>query len=118
MDFFINDEVKLNFSDTHLNVTGTESEISIPLDQFVSMTHNYDPSSVDGIAEDLNYRLDGDTILFYNLPAGSVINVHTLAGSLISSKEAAGDETISLSELTTGIYIVSVNGISIKVSIK
>lgn len=55
---------------------------------------------------------------FSNLPAGSSISVHDTAGRLAESATASGDFTLPLGDLPAGVYIVTVNGTSYKISVK
>lgn len=59
----------------------------------------------------------GDALLFSNLPAGSEIKVHSVDGKLVKSAAAEGSYRINISDLSAGVYVVSVNGVSTKISV-
>ncbi len=83
-------------------------------------TFNYiSPSSIDGINNDGNVVSNtGDSLQFGNLPANSEISVYDVSGKLVKNATAGGSYRINISDLSAGVYVVSVNGVSTKITIK
>ena len=81
---------------------------------------NFD-AEVDGVDEilldDDGVTKDGDNLYLSNLPENSLIKIYTADGSLVKSMTASSAYTISLAELSAGVYIVSVNGVSTKIAV-
>lgn len=83
-------------------------------------TFNYQAviSSIDDISGDGNMVSNiGESLQFSNLPTGSVITVHDVSGKLVKSATADGNYRINISDLSAGVYLVSVNGVSTKISV-
>lgn len=83
-------------------------------------TFNYQAviSSIDDISGDGNMVSNiGESLQFSNLPTGSVITVHDVSGKLVKSAIADGNYRINISDLSAGVYLVSVNGVSTKISV-
>lgn len=68
--------------------------------------------------DDIAINNIGDALIVTGLPANSNIMVYSIDGRLISN-EKSNDETFVLqfNSLSKGVYIVSVNGVSTKISI-
>lgn len=100
-------------------VVKTETGIT-ELDRSKVKTFNYlTSSSVEEInVGDCKVNNTGDMLLFNNLPAGSEITVHDVSGKLVKSATAEGSYRINISDLSAGVYVVSVNGVSTKITIK
>ncbi|MBE6309766.1 MAG: T9SS type A sorting domain-containing protein [Bacteroidales bacterium] len=83
-------------------------------------TFNYlTSSSVEELkVGDFKVSDTGDMLLFNNLPAGSEITVCDISGKLVKSATAEGNYRINVSDLSSDVYIVSVNGVSTKIVIK
>lgn len=83
-------------------------------------TFNYlAPSSIDEITDGNSVVSNtGDSLLFDNLPADSEITVHDVSGKLFKSATATGRYKINIADLSAGVYVVSVNGISTKIAVK
>ena len=78
----------------------------------------FDVSGIDGIESEANdvYH-DGDHLCFSNLPENSLIEIYATDGTLLKRETASGAYKISLSEISAGVYIVSVNGVSTKIAV-
>ncbi len=82
-------------------------------------TFNYlSSSSIEEInVGDCKVNNTGDALQFSNLPAGSEITVHDVSGKLVKSAVAEGSYRINITDLSSGMYVVSVNGVSTKISV-
>ena len=75
-----------------------------------------DLSGIDAIAqEQFQIKNNGDALYFNNLPTDSEITLYSTEGKLLKRCAATGNYTINIADLPSGIYIVSVNGISTKI---
>ncbi|MDE6177329.1 MAG: T9SS type A sorting domain-containing protein [Paramuribaculum sp.] len=61
---------------------------------------------------------NGGSLSFSNLPAGSHIALYTASGMLVMQHTAEGDAVVELDGLASGVYILNVNGKSVKISVK
>lgn len=82
-------------------------------------TFNYlSSSSIEEInVGDCKVNNTGESLQFSNLPAGSEITVHDVSGKLVKSTVAEGSYRINITDLSSGVYVVSVNGVSTKISV-
>ena len=58
----------------------------------------------------------GGVLSFANLPTASEIKLYSVDGKLLKNEIATGSYTLELTNLSTGIYIVNVNGVSTKIA--
>ena len=61
---------------------------------------------------------NGDSMLFDSLPDGSVIAVFDMAGATVMSHTASGSHELRLGLLPAGVYVVRVNNMSYKVTVR
>lgn len=75
-----------------------------------------DLSGIDAIAqEQVQIKNNGDALYFNSIATDSEITLYSTEGKLLKRCSATGNYTINIADLPTGIYIVSVNGISTKI---
>lgn len=119
MDIVITNNVKMNFTDTHLIVLGTGSEVAIERSNLARFTHSYNADAgVDNVMTDNSVRFQGDKVVFHSLPANTAVAVYDMSGTEVISAVAEGDFELDLSGLDSGMYIVNANGNSLKVTVK
>ncbi len=119
VDIVITDDMNLKFTDTHLVAEGGKTDVSIEKSQIVNFIHRYDANAGIGeITSEEGYQYQGNSIIFHSLPAGSQIAVFTVGGIAVAQYEAEGDFTLPLDNLEKGVYVVSVNNKSFKISVK
>ena len=76
-----------------------------------------DLSGVEGIDRSaVTIGNNGSTLYLSGLPTDSAIDVYSSDGKLLESVRATGNHTIEISGLPAGVYIVSVNGVSTKIT--
>lgn len=120
VDIKLGTELRLTFTDTHLVATGTDATVEMPKADIVKMEHIFDEAAgIDApVADAAEFVREGDTLSFTDLPAGSLINVYTLGGTQVRSIAAEGQCSIDLSGLSAGVYVVTVNNMSYKITVK
>lgn len=104
--FFIdNDFISVPVSEVKgLSLSEKEGEITI--------------AAVGGIAEDeISVTKIGGEILFSNLPAGTKVSVVSMSGQTMHSAVAEGNHSVDVSSYAPGVYVVTYNKKSIKLSI-
>lgn len=76
-------------------------------------------SSIRNLANDKasSFTFDGETLLLQSLKAGSTISIHALNGTVVFKRsiEAAGNYSFPLTHLDKGVYLVSIDGLTIKI---
>ena len=93
--------------------------VSTEFDRSKVSRFNYvtDLSGVDGIDRSaVTIGNNGSTLYLSNLPTDSAIDVYSSDGKLLESVRTTGNHTIEISGLPAGVYIVSVNGVSTKIT--
>lgn len=90
------------------------------LDRSKLKTFNYiEASSLDDINDGRNIiNNSGDNLLIENLPVNSEITIYDISGKLIKCAIVEGNYKINISDLLAGVYVVSINGVSTKITIK
>ena len=58
----------------------------------------------------------GGVLSFANLPTDSEIKLYSVDGKLLKNVIATGSYTLELTNLSTGVYILNVNGVSTKIA--
>ncbi|MBE6318938.1 MAG: T9SS type A sorting domain-containing protein [Bacteroidales bacterium] len=93
--------------------------VSTEFDRLKVARFNYvtDLSGVDGIDRSaVTIGNNGSTLYLSGLPTDSAIDVYSSDGKLLESVRATSNHTIEISGLPAGVYIVSVNGVSTKIT--
>lgn len=100
-------------------VDGKGTKVEVPRTEVVRFTFlERDASAIDEVGVAAAPQFGGDCIVFTSLPAGSVVSVVNAAGRTVFSKKVQGDYTLSLGQFSSGVYMVTVNGVTYKVRIK
>ena len=117
--YALDEEPKISFTTTDLVITVQDAEVSFPLENMLRFTYadDTDTNILDLYTGEPTFFLNGDYLLFPSLGKGTVVSLHALDGSLISSKTISngGDYTFPLSGLSSGVYMVNVNGVTYKI---
>jgi len=96
----------------------TSSKVVLVKANIVSMSFS-ETSGIADVVSDSTAPVYGDGVVsFRGLPADSSVDMYDMSGRRLMHADASGDYTLSLGDLTPGIYIVTVNRISYKISVK
>ena len=112
---------KITFTATDVIITTNSVDITYALENMLRFTYEtHEPSIInDVILENTSFTYDGESLFFSSLPSNSVISIHTLNGLLIYKKTICHDcYLLPLSNLSAGVYLVSVNGLTYKIAKK
>ncbi|MBR5898055.1 MAG: T9SS type A sorting domain-containing protein [Muribaculaceae bacterium] len=112
-------EPVIKYCEEKIVITTNETTAEIAQENVVSLSYS-DVNSVEDLADstdNLYISKKGEMLIFENLPTNSNILMHNINGIQIKNITASDYYEISLSNLSAGIYIVSVNGVSTKISI-
>lgn len=117
VDIALSSKLSLSFSDTHLLVKGTDADFEIPKKKILTFSHSVS-SGIDDVTSDPSVALTGPVMHFKGLAEGSDISVYNLAGKCLRSVSAKGDYILALNDLPAAVYIVSVNQVAYKISLR
>lgn len=116
----LSDALTAKFTDTDMLISdGASVDISIPTNTIAAFEYTKESAGVGQLESDSAAPVvDGDQLRFSELPQGSVVRVYAVNGALLSEAKADGAITMPLSGFQTGIYVVTVNGMSYKITVK
>lgn len=114
----LSDELRVSFTTSEMVITtpGATDEVKVDRSKIAGFTLT-DLNSIDAVT-DATPGFDGRSLSLSSLPEGSVVNVYDAGGLCVMSLDVAGSAVVDLGCLQTGVYIVSVNGMSYKISVK
>ncbi len=96
----------------------TSSNVVLAKANIASMSFS-ETTGIADVVSDSTAPVYGDGVISFNgLPAGSSVEMFDMSGHRLMHADVSGDYTISLGNLTPGVYIVTVNRISYKISVK
>lgn len=118
--FALSDEPKISFKDGAMHIVSKLMVFSLNLSEIINYTFSKDPSSIDEISADNDFKLVNGCILFNGLVAGSKIYTYLQDGRLLNECTADnnGNANVDLKSLPKGIVILRSNKMSIKISNK
>ena len=110
----------VTFEDGQLVVTTQFLDVYLyDLNDVRKLTYLFDDGSGinDVMAEKALMKFNGTDIVFIALEKGTDIMVYAANGMLMMKKNVAdaGDYTLSLSDLNQGVYLINVNGKTLKI---
>lgn len=112
-------EPRISFTSTDLIITVQDTEVSYPLEDMLRFTYGDASESniLDMHAGESLFLLDGNSLLFPSLAAGTTVSLHALDGApvFVKTVSTAGDYAFPLSALSSGVYMVNVNGVTYKI---
>lgn len=120
--FALADKPVVSFTETTLFIKTKGMEVSYPLKDMRKLSYDYD-ETVDVVDIQTDRRavsLKGNTLVFRSLPLNSRIAVTASDGAVVLQRTIThqGSYSFSLSGMSAGVYLVSVNGLTYKVAKK
>ncbi|MBE6256224.1 MAG: T9SS type A sorting domain-containing protein [Prevotella sp.] len=110
---------KITFTETDLVITANGLEVNYALENMARFTYedNTETAITDLQTDKASFKLGSESLLFPALKANNTISLHTINGTLIFKKsiQKAGEYSFPLSNLKTGAYVVTVNGLTYKI---
>ena len=121
--FLLSERPKVSFSDGCLLITSSEADATYPLSDVLMFTFEETESEATGLsllpADETSLALEGGAIVVTGLKEGSTAKVYTIGGIMVNSEKVDGGTwTYSLSSLSSGVYIISINGKTFKIAKK
>lgn len=115
---FTGEHPLIKFADNKLLIITTESTAEFSRTDIVKLNYN-EGAGVDNINHNnTSISYNGDAIIFSGLPSNSNLAIYSIDGKLVKSENLTDTNYIlPFNSLTQGIYIVTVNGVSTKISI-
>lgn len=110
---------KVTFTETDLVITANGVEVNYTLENMARFT--YEDNTATAITnlqtDESPLKLTGESLLFPNLKANSIVTVYSLNGTLVFKKTVHknGEYAFPLSNLNAGVYMVNVNGLTYKI---
>ena len=118
-EYLLDSKPKLIFEEQYLLVSTIDNEMSYSLANLARFTYENTaiPAGVIDIETGKDYVYTGNALIFQSLPAGCKIYVYSINGTLILCKNItnSGQYALPLSTLSTGNYLINVNGRTIKI---
>ena len=119
--YALNEKPKVTFTETDMVIATDYLEANYAIENIVRFTYESDekPTSIEDLeTTNTPFVYDGEFILFSSLKTNSIISIYALNGTLVFNKtvQTAGQFCIPLSKLRSGVYLVSVNGLTYKIA--
>lgn len=109
----------VTFTENHLIITTQGIEVSYALEQMERFTYegNETTAITNLVTDKSSFVLDGESLLFPALEANSLISLYLMNGAPVFKikNPNKGEYAFPLSDLSPGIYLVNVNGITYKI---
>ncbi|MDE6126312.1 MAG: hypothetical protein K2G30_05080 [Muribaculaceae bacterium] len=112
------DDLSATFDNDNLLITGGGQDVAVLRSTIKSFTFSEKEfSGIDNVSADGSAPvISGGSMVFSDLPAGSLVAVYTADGALVSQAAVNGAYTLYLSALPAGTVIVNVNGVAYKIA--
>lgn len=110
---------KVTFTETDLVITANGVEVNYTLENMARFT--YEDNTATAITnlqtDESSFSLNGESLLFPALKANSTVSIYSLNGTLVFKKTVLqnGEYAFLLSNLSTGVYMVNVDGLTYKI---
>lgn len=119
VEYYLNDRPKITFTDTHAVITSNGIEMNYPFHGIERITYGKSlTATIHGIEGDAsNFNFDGETLVFHDIEAGTVVSVYSINGILLLKDviNETGRYALGLSGVTAGIYLININGTNYKI---
>lgn len=115
--YALEEKPKITFTDTELVITTKGVEIAYALSDVNLLTYeNGETTGITNLYDDASFKLDGNAIVFSKLKAKDIVSLYSINGTLVFKKTVTvdGEYAVSLNDIETGVYVVSVNGLTYK----
>lgn len=118
--YALEEKPKITFTDVDLIITTKGAEFSYPLKDMARLTYkNKEVTDIKKLYDDkASFTLDGESIIFPCLKAKDIVSLCAINGTLIFKKfiSTDGEYAFSLSDMKSGVYIVSINELTYKIA--
>ena len=119
--YALKEQPVLSFMDSALLIRTAQMEINYPLDQMAKFTYETrEEMAVRDINTDQTmFVLNEESLLFLNLKPNNHVGLYTISGQTVFSRTISsyGEYAFPLSQLTRGVYLVQVNGLTYKIAL-
>lgn len=117
MTLTLSQTLVITFDENRLIATDDGEEVSIPLDGLNWNFEDVNTAIQQPRSNSQQPRMDGNTLLFQNLPRGTNVIVSTLDGKLLSEQKVTTEGqsmSVNMADMPRGIYIVRAGKYSMK----
>ena len=114
----ISPEMSTTFADGNMVLTSADGKTEIPMTDVKSW--NYAPGTTDGIADAVaapDITVEPGRVVLDRLPAGSIVSIVSVDGRTVARTAAEGSHEVLLDTLQPGVYVISYNNHSLKISV-
>jgi len=120
VSYNLGESPKISFAGDNLVITANDIEVSYELKQMALVTYeNTDATNIVNVNGEKmeSFNLNGESLLFPAKDTDVAVKIYTVDGQLTISRNVSKGETLSipLNDLSRGIYLVYVNGITYKI---
>lgn len=120
VEYALVEQPKITFTEANLVITSKGVEVNYELENIVRFTYENSTTTVISNIETDEARVDnnGEYILFSSLKENSIMSIYTLNGTLVFSTTICDNDEYAfpLSQLSVGVYLVNVNGLTYKIA--
>lgn len=118
--YLLNDKPVLTFKDGNLVIKAKDITVNYALKQLQRFTFENNQNVANaGLSpkEDIPFLMNTEYLLFPSLEKGSSIFIYSVQGQVVLKKTIAqaGDVSVPIDQLQSGVYLVQVNGITYKI---
>lgn len=118
--FALTGNPKVYLTDGNLNVRTGDGTTTFPLQSLASITYNQSVNVNSILQNSESYEVDGDLVRFPAADIQRTITIVSLNGIVMDSCVLAAGKSseLSLSDYQPGVYIITINGLSSKITIQ
>lgn len=119
MKIKLDQEPTTSYADGQLVITTLTNTVSFPLENVRRYTYAEYPSGLDmQKAANITFSNDGETITFTGLKPHTEVTLYNVAGQMLRRAVADGSSrvTVTVSDLTMGVYIVKADNVTYKIT--
>lgn len=116
--YSLNGKPKVTFTKTDLVITTNDVEVNYSLENMLRFTYGNTETGITNLQTgESSFRIDGESLLFPSLKANSTVTVYSVKGVLIFKKTVnqSGEYSFPIGNLSSGVYMVNVNGLTYKI---